>query len=118
MMCKISVTKQVILVFLLLVLSFVSADAQRHTVGLFTYDSTSYFGYTLFAPLSYNTTYLIDNYGRIVNFWESNYRPGLSCYFLENGHLLRTARVVPQGGGAGGAVEEMDWDGNLVWRFD
>jgi hypothetical protein len=42
---------------------------------------------------------------------------------LENGHLLRTAHVGAQdgrfgAGGAGGRVEEYDWDGTLVWKFD
>jgi hypothetical protein len=45
-------------------------------------------------------------------------------YLLENGHLLRTARVSntpPNFAGAagrGGRVEEYDWDGNLIWAFE
>jgi len=112
------VKEGVTVIFLILILSFVTVNAQVHTVGLFENDSTSFFGYTLFAPLSYTTTYLIDNYGRVVNSWESSYKPGMSCYLLENGHLLRTANVEAAGGGAGGAVEEIAWDGTLVWRFD
>jgi len=87
-------------------------------VGLFVYDSSSFFGYTLFAPNSWTTTYLIDNYGRLINSWEGGYLPGMSVYLLENGHLLRTARVVSFGSGAGGAVEEVTWEGTLVWHYE
>ncbi len=41
---------------------------------------------------------------------------------LENGHLLRTGALEapPEGfggTGAGGRIQEFDWDGNLVWDF-
>ncbi len=94
------------------------------TVGLFVNEEGSYDGYTLFAPLQYGTTYLIDNEGKLVHSWDSAYTPGNSVYLLENGHLLRTA-TLPRGpnatfgsGGAGGRVEEFTWAGTLVWEFE
>jgi hypothetical protein len=96
-------------------------SADSTTIGLLQYDSTPFPGYTLFAPLLYNRTYLVDNKGRCVHSWRASYRPGMSVYLLENGNLLRAAHVgntVFRGGGSGGRVEEFDWAGNVVWSFD
>ncbi len=93
----------------------------QQTVGLFLNDSWSFNGYTLFAPISYGTTYLIDNCGYVINQWESSYDVGNAVYLLENGNLLRTCRDANfpfTAGGAGGRVQEYDWDGNLIWEMD
>ena len=95
--------------------------SQEQTVGLFLNTADAAPGYTLFAPMSYNVTYLIDNNGELVQSWFSDFRPGLSVYILENGDLLRTRRLQGQffqTGGRGGGVEIIDWDGELVWQFD
>jgi len=99
----------------------IRVDAQTQTVGLFLNDSSSFNGYTFFAPTVYTKTYLINNEGLLVNSWESTYLPGLSAYLLENGDLLRTARIFNplfNAGGAGGLVQEFNWDGDLVWEFE
>lgn len=93
--------------------------AQIQTVGLFQYEPGSYDGYTLFSPS--DETFLIDNCGRIVNSWSSNYTPGNSVYLLEDGSILRTCRMqstVFSGGGIGGRVEKTDWNNNLIWSYD
>jgi hypothetical protein len=99
--------------------------AQTPTVGLFLNDSLAYNGYTLYTPLTHTDTWLIDNCGYVVNHWESDYQPAGSVYLLENGNLLRTAKIPNPpfasggvGGGGGGRIEEYDWNGNLVWEFD
>jgi len=105
---------------ILILMAFISANAQTQTVGLFLNDSSAFNGYTFFAPASYTDTYLINNDGLLVNSWEGNHIPGLSAYLLENGNLLRTAAVANStfsGGGSGGLIQEYDWDGNLVWEF-
>ncbi len=97
-----------------------SMGTDDQTVGLFLNTPDAYEGYTLFAPISSGTTYLINNEGRQVHSWTSGYEPGNSVYFLENGNLLRTCRLgnpIFTGGGTGGLVQEIDWDGNLVWEF-
>jgi hypothetical protein len=97
-----------------------TVTAQTQTVGLFLNDSSSFNGYTFFAPASYTDTYLINNEGLLVNSWEGNHIPGLSAYLLENGNLLRTAAIFNStfgGGGSGGLIQEFDWDGNLVWEY-
>jgi len=39
---------------------------------------------------------------------------------LEDGHLMRTGRLMNQtfnAGGLGGIIEKIDWDGNVVWTY-
>lgn len=94
--------------------------AQQRTVGLFLDDPSAFKGYTLFAPMNSSVTYLIDNGGLLVHSWQGSTDPGDSAYFMENGHLLRTAKVsnaVFSAGGAGGRVQDFDWDGTVVWDF-
>jgi hypothetical protein len=100
-------------------------DAQNpsHTVGLLSCTPEAQPGYTLFAPIQSGTTYLIDTHGNKVHSWESNYPPGESAYLEPGGFLLRTAWWAGgsdrfTGGGAGGRIEQFDWDSNLVWDFE
>ena len=82
---------------------------------------TSFNGYTLSAPHRSTTAYLINNNGEVVHTWESDYSPRLSAYLLENGNLLRTAssnNPTFKGGGAGGRVQKIDWDGAVLWDFE
>jgi hypothetical protein len=92
-----------------------------HTVGLIYCDGGASPGYTLFAPNESGTTYLIDLHGQKVHSWVSDYSPGESVYLEDNGHLLRTAKDTSgtpfMAGGAGGLIEEFDWEGNRVWSY-
>ena len=93
----------------------------QQTVGLFLNDSTSFNGYTLFAPSAETETYLIDNCGFIVNTWEaSNVSPGNSVYLLENGNLLKTGRINSDfiSGGTGGRLEIYSWEDELLWSYN
>lgn len=78
-------------------------------------------GYVLFSPLLSTTTYLIDTKGAVVHLWEGDFAPGASVYLLDNGHLLRPARdpELPffTGGGQGGRIQELTWEGERVWDF-
>lgn len=92
----------------------------QQTNGLLKNDSLAFNGYTLFAPINYSNTYLIDNCGYLVNEWQSNYNPGLSAYLLPDGSLLRTIRTNNSfflAGGSGGGMEIRDWDNNLQWKY-
>jgi hypothetical protein len=80
-------------------------------------------GYTLYAPIELQAAYLVDLDGEVVHEWPTTTQPGLGEQLLPNGHLLRAGDLkaggtYADGQGAGGRVEELDWDGNLVWRFD
>jgi len=78
-------------------------------------------GYTFFAPLSSAHTYLVDSEGRVVHTWTSAYGPS-SAYLLDDGSILRTARLeknpVFAGGGICGRIERIAWDGTLLWSYE
>ncbi len=92
----------------------------QQTVGVFSHTEDNFLGYALFAPTTSKATYLIDNCGKLIQRWESDYLPGLATYLLEDGSLLRCGRAnsdVFNGGGKGGIIERFDWDGNQTWSF-
>ena len=111
------------ILLLLFVTGLASIQAQN-TVGLFDYQADAEEGYVLFSPFPSNNTYLIDNCGRLVHEWESDYKPAASVILLENGHLLRTASMgIPANptfafGGGGEKIQEVDWDGTVLWEFE
>lgn len=96
-----------ILIFLLLV-GF-SIKAQNPTLGLLHFEPNATDGYTLFTPETNNQVYLINNCGEKINEWTFNEFPGLTCYLLENGTLLRAGKS---------ALEIRDWDNNVLWSYE
>lgn len=107
-----------ILFFLLLFCA--NKSFAQQTVGVFQNDSLAYNGYTLLFPNVSRFTWLIDNCGNVVHEWESDFNPGLVAYLLENGDLLRTARIGSNfnGGGSGGRIERFNWEGDLIWAYN
>lgn len=99
------------------------ARSEHHPNGLIHYNpQLSFRGYTLFSA-NVNNAYLIDMEGRIVHQWEHSLgitNPTL----LPSGNLMAMAMpsqdVQGQRGlnGQAAACYEMDWDGNIVWRYD
>ncbi len=78
-------------------------------------------GYTIIAPINSKQVHLVDMDGEVVHTWETAYAPGAWLYLLDNGNLLRCARVEEDtrfhGGGIGGLLQELDWDGNVEWEY-
>jgi len=74
-------------------------------------------GQILFAPMYSTTTYLIDNTGVVNHTWPSSYMPGEAVCWLGDGTILRTIKTGAMGGGAGGGVQRMQWDGTVIWDF-
>lgn len=77
----------------------------------------------LFAPIDSTSTYLMSLDGQKLHEWTSPYPPGYSVYLLPNGNLLRTNSVPERPlsdllGSNGGQVEILDWNSNVVWRYD
>ena len=84
-------------------------------------EATPFDGYTLFQPLRSTTVYLVDMEGETVHTWETEYNGG-SVYMLDNGNIIREVREPePIGeftaGGEGGIIQEVAWDGTVVWEF-
>jgi hypothetical protein len=90
------------------------------TVGVTHFDTAAVDGYMLLAPMPNETTYLVDNCGRVCHTWTDSLQPGLETVLLADGSLLRASRVVSAsfgGAGAGGRIARFDWDGNLLWEY-
>jgi hypothetical protein len=96
-------------------------NAQTPTMGLMLNNQGSLDdGYVLFAPNSNKATFMINKCGDLVHSWNSNYLPGLSVYFLPDGSLMRTGyagNTTFTAGGAGGVIQQIDWNSNLVWSY-
>jgi hypothetical protein len=91
----------------------VELSAETTTVGLVLHDSAACPGYTLLAPMSSAEVYLLDNKGRPVHRWTSDYGSTMANHLLDNGLLLRLAY-----GPVGGAIQLLDWSSNLVWQYE
>ena len=94
----------------------------QQTVGLFLDTPAAFEGYTLWNP-RFETSYLINNEGKVVHTWSSAFQPGNTSYLLPTGNLVRTAKDGPAvpirftPGGFGGRVEEIAWDGTVIWSY-
>lgn len=102
-------------------LACICFNLNAQTVGLLEHSTKSLDnGYVLFAPTGSYTTYLIDKCGKLVKTWPSTYRPGQAVYLLPDGSLLHTGsnnNSTFNGGGQGGIIEKIDWDGNVIWSY-
>ena len=92
---------------LFLTVSFVWS--QDPTVGLLFSNNDVTEGYTLFTPEVNNSVYLINNCGEKINEWTFTELPGITCYFLENGNLLRAGNNL---------LEIRDWDNTVLWSYN
>lgn len=80
-------------------------------------------GYLLLAPLEQQYTYLVDLDGRVAKWWRTSTRPGLSQQLGPNGELIRAGNLelggtFARGQGAGGRLEALSWDGDVLWQKD
>ncbi len=77
--------------------------------------------WTLYTGLGTTQTHLIDLDGAIVKSWSSAYPPGISVYLHDGGSILRAANDFslpgPAGGGVGGRIQIIAWDGTLEWDY-
>lgn len=97
-----------------------SINGQNNTVGSIFNEGGAYDGYTLFSPGGNKIVYLIDNDGRIVHQWETEYSAGMAVYLQEDGSLIRAGKVgnmAINGGGAGGNVIKYNWSGRVNWTY-
>lgn len=78
--------------------------------------------HVLFNANRSNTTHLLNmDTEEIVHSWNRTTTVGNCVYLLENGNLLRPGLSFTggmMGGGAGGLIEEIDWDNEVVWSYE
>lgn len=89
------------------------------TMGTLLLEPSANDAYVLFSPNGSESTYLIDKCGRLIHAWNTEGRPGLMAYLMDNGDLVRTRRLQTglfSGGGIGGIIERINWDGEVLWR--
>ncbi|MFT7614904.1 MAG: hypothetical protein ACI9J3_003891 [Parvicellaceae bacterium] len=83
-------------------------SAQSPTIGLLYSDINTSDGYTLFTPEFNTSAYLVNNCGEKINEWTFAETPGITCYLLENGNLLRAGKD---------SLQIRDWSNNVVWTY-
>ncbi|PCI98824.1 MAG: hypothetical protein COB15_05160 [Flavobacteriales bacterium] len=95
--------------YLLIISIFIgSFTIAQPNIGLLYSDINVEDGYTLFTPEKNTSTYLINNCGEIINEWTFAEIPGLTCYLLDNGNLLRSGRD---------SLQIRDWNNNIIWTY-
>ena len=107
------------ILLILLISNFIPSTVGINVLNKKTSDNIGTLnGNILFTPQALTTTYLINKNGNVEHTWESSYLPGQSVYMLENGNILRTAKIVTVWpGGAGGGLQEIAWNGDIIWYF-
>ncbi len=77
-------------------------------------------GYVLFSPFLSPTIFLMRNDGTVVHSWHNAFG-GLSHYLEADGTLLRGFRDPEilhfRQGGVTGGLQELDWDGTVLWEW-
>lgn len=77
--------------------------------------------WTLHTGLTSTQTHLVDLEGNTVKTWSSDFPPGLSVYLGDDGSIVRSANDFtlpgPVGGGVGGRIQIIAWDGTLEWDY-
>lgn len=100
---------------------------ERHGVRLYKPEK-AYDGYTLISPFTSRDVWLIDMRGNYVHRWVMPISPRNHGVLLPNGHLLYAiwAPLPPESDmsiprvaswAMSGGLEEVDWEGNLVWKY-
>jgi hypothetical protein len=99
-----------------------SQETPAEPRGLRVREAGALEGYTLVSPLRSKSVYLIGMDGEVAHEWETAHPPGEWLYFRPDGRLLRSARKSDNprfsGGGIGGLLQELDWDGKVLWEFE
>ncbi|MEM7436098.1 MAG: aryl-sulfate sulfotransferase [Myxococcota bacterium] len=73
-----------------------------------------------FGPVEEEELFIIDTEGQVLHRWNTGTLPGMSAYLIDGGHVVRAGYLSSEtffGGGIGGVVEELDWEGNVVWSW-
>jgi len=125
--------KKIILILLFIIMSGVLFITYKKDVlaypsvfptGVTINKPEAYQGYTTFAINEEegkgSTIYIIDMQGDVLHKWKIENVGTMHNYLLKNGHLVSNIRSKEKCPVMGclSAVEERDWDGNVVWRYE
>jgi hypothetical protein len=103
-----------------LVFTLLSLLSFGQTVGTIEFNVDASDGYVIMNPLGFDTTYLLDNCGRIMNKWPSIELNGMFAEITPDGTLLKSAvdpsNTAFSSGGASGLLQEYNWNGDLIWQ--
>lgn len=88
--------------------------------NIVVYEDDIYDAYTLLSPLGSTNSFLINNEGFVVHKWESD-TTALIAYLTDEGNLIRALRqdnTEFTGGGATGAIEILNFEGDQIWFWE
>ena len=88
--------------------------------NIVVYEDDIYDAYTLLSPLGSTNSFLINNEGFVVHKWESD-TAALIAYLTDEGNLIRALRqdnTEFTGGGATGAIEILNFEGDQIWFWE
>ena len=76
-------------------------------------------GINVFQSNNTQVTHAVDLNGNVVHTWPGTAPAGMAVYMAPNGDLVRTRAIAngPGGGGEGGGIERVDWNGQVLWSF-
>lgn len=76
-------------------------------------------GFHFVSQIGSNAVPMYDSLGNLVHTWNTSFAPGLGCYLLPDGTLLRAIAAVNNGvpGGFGGGVQRLLFDGTVLWDY-
>lgn len=102
------------------------APSPDRPVGLTVTSDNVQDGYILVPIIQSKEILLYDNEGNVVHKWIGDTYTGASVYLNAEGNLIRTVSLDDnfdfgfngQWGFVNGAIEEVNWDGEVIWRFD
>jgi hypothetical protein len=97
------------------------AEEPEKRTGLLTNEPGALEGHTLFSPIQSSRILLLDMQGEVAHRWQTDFGFGGALHLLEDGRLIRGGRVEDNprfhGGGLGGRIQEIDWEGNVLWDY-
>jgi hypothetical protein len=85
--------------------------------GVQIHEDASTDGHVLFSTHMLPQTYLIDKNGQIINTWNRPFTPSSALYLSDEGNLIRAGRSGGRETDAIRVIEEVGWDGNLIWQY-
>ena len=74
---------------LLLIIAPVACVDDQEPAGVVVHEPGAWEGYNLYSPLDGAGSFLIDNGGRVLHFWDAEYRSYIS-YLQDDGRLIRS----------------------------